>query len=235
MAELSPQKAYNILVDYCDKIARSKYILSTTAIKNMLRFIANTPCLYNYVAKCNQSIKFKDEYFKFIGDDTINLPTNPMAVVAVVTALLYDFDRGNIDMDRFLIKYYKMDDYEACYQRFCFTVLAGYARAFAGILDYKETVLDAEEEVTVDDYAKESVMPCVSKMIEIVEADAHISDKLRDDLLTILDGFYYSFELSRAKMVKVCWVGLCAVAKNYKPVQSYMREIKRNLENYALI
>lgn len=235
MADLTPQKAYEILVDYCDKVARAKYILSSTAIKNLLRYIANTPCLYNYVAKCNQSIVFKDEYFKFLGDDSLNLPANPMAIVSVVTALLYDFDRAKIDIDKFLRKYFNFDDYEARYQRFCFTILTAYARAFEKVITYKEAVIDAEEDVSVDNYAKESIMPYLSQMMEVVENDNHISDSYKKDIMIMLDGLYYSFELSRTKMIKVAWIGLTYTVKSYKPIQSYLKEVKKRLEQFALI
>ena len=235
MVDLSPQKAYSIFLDYCDEIAKSKYILSTTAIKNLLRFIANTPCLYNYIAKCNENIKFREEYAKFMGDKTLEIPSNPMATVSVISALLFDFDRNNVDIDRFLMKYYKYDDYGACYQQFCNTVLIAYAKAFGGVVDYKEKVIEGEEEKPVHNQAKETAMPFISKMMHIVEDDGNISDAFKEDLLTVLDGLYYSFDISRAKMIKVVWIGLSAMTKNYRPIQSYMRAVRLILEDYALI
>lgn len=235
MIELSPQKAYNIFLDYCDEMARSTYILSTTAIKNLLRFLANTPCMYNYIAKCNESIRFREEREKFLGDNSINIPSNPMAVVSMVSALLFDFDRNTVDIDKFLLKYYRYEDYGACYQQFCNSVLVAYARAFANVVDYKEKVIEAVEEKPVDNAVKESAMPYVNKMMRIVEEDQNISDEMRDELLTLLDGLNYSFDLPRAKMIKAVWIGLNLAVKKYRPVQSYMRDVKNILEDFALI
>ncbi len=235
MVELSPQKAYNIFLDYCDEMARSTYILSTTAIKNLLRFIANTPCLYNYVEKCNSSIRFREEYGKFFGENCVNIPSDPMAVVSVVTALLFDFDRNNVDIDRFLRRNYKYDDYGACYQQFCNTVLVAYARAFGGVVDYKEKVVEAVEEKPIDNLVKENAAPFVNKMMRIVDEDPNLSDETKEEWLTILDGLNFSFDLSRAKMIKAMWIGVYSVIKKYRPVQSYLREVKKILEDFALI
>ncbi|MDE6188904.1 MAG: hypothetical protein K2G37_01285, partial [Clostridia bacterium] len=227
--------AYDVLLDYCDEMARSTYILSTTAIKNLLRFIANTPCLYKYVEKCNSSIRFKEEYSKFFGDTGVNIPQNPMAVVSVVTALLFDFDRNNVDIDRFLRKFYKSEDYGKCYQAFCNSVLVAYARAFGGVLDYKEKVVEGEEEKPIDNGLKDQCVPYVNKMMRIVDEDSNLSDEAKEETLTMLDGLIFSFDLSRAKIINAMWIGLNALIKKYRPVQSYLREVKKILEDYALI
>ncbi|MDE7071092.1 MAG: hypothetical protein K2O86_03865, partial [Clostridia bacterium] len=158
-----------------------------------------------------------------------------MAVVSVVTKLLFDIDRNNIDMDKFLSAYYKYDDYSARYSHFCNTVLVTYAKAFGDVVSYKEKVVEAEEEKKVDNVVKEEVSPYITKMSHIVEGDSLISDAKKDEIITLLDGLYYSFDTQRAKIVKAMWIGLLAVADKYKPLQSYIKEVKRILQTYALI
>ncbi|MDE5548849.1 MAG: hypothetical protein K2J13_01205, partial [Clostridia bacterium] len=178
---------------------------------------------------------FREEYAKLFGENGVNIPSDPMAVVSVITALLFDFDRNNVDIDRFLRRNYKYDDYGMCYQQFCNTVLVAYARAFGGVIDYKEKVVEAVEEKPVNNLVKENATPYVNKMMRIVEEDPNLSDETKEDWLTMLDGLNYSFDLSRAKMIKAMWIGLDAVIKKYRPVQSYLREVKKILEDFALI
>ncbi|MCX4363251.1 MAG: hypothetical protein OSJ74_07715 [Clostridia bacterium] len=235
MIELSPSRAYSIFLNYCDEVAGSSYLLSARAIKNLLKFVASTPCLTAYLAKCNSSIKLNETYNSIFGENSLNLPVDDMAVVSVVTKLLFDIDRNNIDMDKFLSAYYKYDDYTARYSHFCNTVLVTYAKAFGGVVDYKERVIDAEEEKKIDNTIKEEVAPYISKMTHIVEDDELISDSLKDNIITLLDGLYYSFDTQRAKLVRAMWIGLISVADKYKPIQSYIKEVKKILDTYALI
>lgn len=235
MAELSPSKAYSILLNYCDDVASSSYLLSGRAIKNLLKFIASTPCLTNYISKCNSSIKLNETYNSIFGETSLNLPRGNMAVVSVVTKLLFDIDMDNIDMDKFLSVYYKYDDYSARYSHFCNTVLVAYAKAFGDVVTYKERVIEAEEEDKVDNIIKDEISPYILKMTHIVESDSLISDSKKDEIISLLDGLYYSFDTQRAKLVRAMWIGLLSVADKYKPLQSYMREVKKILDNYALI
>ena len=231
MIELSPNRAYSIFLNYCDEVANSSYLLSGRAIKSLLKFIASTPCLTNYISKCNSSIKLNETYNSIF----LILPQDNMAVVSVVTKLLFDIDRNNIDMDKFLAAYYKYDDYSARYSNFCNNVLVAYAKAFGDVVTYKEKVLEAEEEKKVDNVIKDEVSPYISKMTHIVEGDSLISDAKKDDIIALLDGLYYSFDTQRAKLVRAMWIGLLYVTDKYKPLQSYMREVKKILDNYALI
>ena len=235
MIELSPSRAYSIFLNYCDEVANSSYLLSGRAIQNLLKFVASTPCLTNYLAKCNSSIKLNETYNSIFGEATLNLPQDNMAVVSVVTKLLFDIDRNNIDMDKFLSAYYKYDDYSARYSHFCDTVLVTYAKAFGDVVSYKEKVVEAEEEKKVDNVVKEEVSPYITKMSHIVEGDSLISDAKKDEIITLLDGLYYSFDTQRVKIVKAMWIGLLAVADKYKPLQSYIKEVKKILQTYALI
>ncbi|MDE7191721.1 MAG: hypothetical protein K2O35_04575 [Clostridia bacterium] len=235
MIELSPSRAYSIFLNYCDEVANSSYLLSSRAIKNLLKFIASTPCLTNYISKCNSSIRLNETYNSIFGETSLNLPQDNMAVVSVVTKLLFDLDRNNIDMDKFLSAYYKYDDYSARYSHFCNTVLVAYAKAFGDVVTYKEKVLEAEEEKKVDNVIKEEVAPYISKMTHIVEGDSLISDAKKDEIISLLDGLYYSFDTQRAKLVRAMWIGLLSVSDKYKPLQSYLKEVKKILDNYALI
>ena len=95
--------------------------------------------------------------------------------------------------------------------------------------------MEAEEEKKVDNVVKEEVSPYITKMSHIVEGDSLISDAKKDEIITLLDGLYYSFDTQRVKIVKAMWIGLLAVADKYKPLQSYIKEVKKILQTYALI
>lgn len=235
MIELSPQRAYGIFLNYCDEVASSSYILSSRAIKNLLKFIAATPCLMTYISKCNSTIRLNETYDGIFGENTLNLPTDNMAIVSVVTKLLFDIDMNNIDMDKFLAAYYKYDDYTARYTHFCETVLVAYARAFGDVVNYRERVVEGEEEKKIDNAVREEVAPYLSKMTHLVEDDQNMSDAAKDEMITLLEGLYYAFDTQRAKLVKAMWIGLNAVVGKYKPIQSYLREIRKVLQTYALI
>ncbi len=110
-----------------------------------------------------------------------------------------------------------------------------YAKAFGDVVTYKEKVIEAEEEKKVDNVIKDEVAPYISKMTHIVEGDSLISDAKKDEIISLLDGLYYSFDTQRARLVRAMWIGLLSVADKYKPLQSYIKEVRKILDNYALI
>ncbi len=82
---------------------------------------------------------------------------------------------------------------------------------------------------------KEQLMPVILQFTEEIAADNALTDEAREDFYAMLEGLYYSLELSRAKMVKAVFLGLQAVMRDYRHGAPYIRTIKNVLRQFAII
>ena len=94
---------------------------------------------------------------------------------------------------------------------------------------------DAPDDNAVSEGVKEQLLPVIMQFTEAVAADNAITDDAREDFFTMLEGLYYSLELSRAKMVKAMFLGLTGVMRDYKNGAHFIRAIASVLKQYAII
>lgn len=238
MANEGIKQAYTGLVARCNDLAKGRFIMAGNAIKGLLRYLASNPSLMGYVAKCNTGVDYKQEFQAAVVGNSFKLPPSSRGVVALVTGLLYEFDRGTQSLHKFLKTFFRSDDIDQSFRMFCNSVITAYVLAFKNVLDDKEeekTARFGEGDFVVQDIVKENVVPYITSLTELVASDERLSDETRDDYITMLEGLYYAFEIASAKMVKVVWLGLRSVMEGYRNAYSYLDGMQALMQAYALI
>lgn len=236
MASKVVTQSYTIFIERCRGMVNSKFVMSSNSISNILQLIASVPCLTNYVQICSQNFDFNKEYNKATASLDFILPSENKKIVAFVTNLLFMFDQKKLDLTKFIKTYYSTNDFELSYKTFCDKVINPYMIAFKDILlEEDKAAPDYLDNTNVTEFAKNQCMGVITSLISIVSQDNNLSDEKKSDFLTMLEGFFYSFEISRAQMIKVVWIGLKNIMSSYRPAQSYLMSIEKVLQDYAVI
>ena len=238
MANESLKQAYTGFVSRCNDLSKGRFIMAGNAIKSLLRYLASNPSLMGYIAKCNTGVDYKKEFQAAVVGNSFKLPPSSRGVVALVTGLLYEFDRGTQSLHKFLKTFFRSDDIDQSFKMFCNSVITAYVLAFKNVLDEKDDEKAArfgEGDFVVQDIVKENVVPYITSLTELVVSDERLSDETRDDYVTMLEGLYYAFEIASAKMDKVVWLGLRSVMEGYRNAYSYLDGMQALMQAYALI
>lgn len=112
----------------CDELKKSKFIMATTKLKDVLKCIVNCPELYNlfstvtkdfnYPAMKQRCLVASDD--GYLAKYYITLPRSLYDRLAFLFCLLVEFDQGSINLNDFLARYFTEDgSYAASYRAFC--------------------------------------------------------------------------------------------------------------------
>lgn len=238
MSDTNLNQSYAVIVARCNDLCRGKFIVAGNSIKSLLRFMASDSTVMGCIAKCNTGIDYKDEFAKASNANSFRLPSNSRKTVALVIGLLYEFDRGTKNLYSFLKNYFRADDIDVSFSMFCNSIITPFVLAFKNVLDDKQEKEDSrfgQGDFVVSDIIKEKIVPYIVSVTETVAGDYKLDDDLKDDYITMLEGFYYAFEIASAKMVKAVWLGLNAVMNGYRNASSYLDAVEKILQTYALI
>ena len=118
-------------LDKCAEVRNCKFIMATTKIKDLLKSIVNSAELYevfNTVAAKFDYIAAKERCFiedkESFGRNKVVLPDTVGERLAFIFCLLVEIDRGDIQINSFLQKFYPKDgSYYASYHLFCDEVI----------------------------------------------------------------------------------------------------------------
>ncbi len=232
------QQVYSELAAHCNKIKEGKYLMSTGTITSLLRYITAQPALMSCLEKCNYGFRYSAELEAAMSGGIFKLPLGSKKVVALVTGLLFDMIRGTVNFHNFIKKYYRAATVDMSFDLFVGSVIMPYLMAFRNVLDGKgeeDSSLEEADDKPVGAGVKEQLLPLIMQFTEAVAADNALTDEAREDFYVMLEGLYYSLELSRAKMVKAMFMGLSSVMQDYKNGASYIRAIGKVLREYAII
>ncbi len=232
-------KAYIGLSELCRQIKDGRYVMSGNTIAALLKYIASQPVLLAAIERCNYGFGYANALDTALAGGTFKLPLGSRKIVALITGLLFEFDRGSVNMHNFIKTYYRSSDIGVSFDMFCTSVITPYCMAFNNVLSGDDDDLDSGE--IVDDNrpvragVKEQIIPLIISLTELVAADNTLDEECKEEYFTMLDGLYYSFELSRSKMIKVVWTGMNALMRDYKSAGAYLRGIHEILERYSVI
>ena len=116
----------------CEQLKKSKFIMATTRIKDLLKSIVNSPALYavfqaatsrfDYVSAKRRCFVASHEGFYDRG--RLVLPENKGERLAFIFCLLVEFDHDTINFNEFLLKFFPEDGgYYASFRSFCNAVI----------------------------------------------------------------------------------------------------------------
>lgn len=232
------QQVYSGLAARCNKMKEGKYLMSTGTMTSLLRYITSQPALMNCLERCNYGFRYATELETATAGNIFKLPLGSKKVVALVTGLLFEMVRGTINFHNFIKKYYRAATVDMSFDLFVGSVVMPYLMAFRNVLEgtaEEDSAADDDDDTAVGAGVKEQLLPLIMQFTEAVAADNSITDEAREDFYVMLEGLYYSLELSRAKMVKAMFLGLSSVMQDYKNGAAYIRAIRNILAEYAII
>ncbi len=137
----------------CEEVRNCKFIMATTKIKDLLKSIVNSAELYdvfNTVASRFDYMAAKERCFietdSSLGRSRIILPDTRGDRLAFIFCLLVEIDRGDIQINAFLQKYYPKDgSYYASYHMFCDEIIGNLESIIGDIFSQELAVRDVRE------------------------------------------------------------------------------------------
>lgn len=156
-------------LDKCGQLKRSKFIMATTRIKDLLISIVNSATLYelfhavtegfDYISAKRKCLVISHE--GLLDRSRLVLPENPADKLAFIFCLLVEFDHNTINFNEFLRRFFPEDgSYYSSFHSFCDKVITPFediiADLFRDELYGQQSVQDATRQAEQGDYSGQS-------------------------------------------------------------------------------
>lgn len=202
------------LVAVLDDMQNSSLILVDKKNKALLRCLAYYDEFRAVLAYCNQNFDYETEKkkaFQRIGDRKIlRLPKADKTLVALVSNLLVEFDDGKIDFVSFAGDQFPAATKQESYDSFFISVMEPFKLALVGLVveGIEGDVPEVSREVEfASEGLKQQTEYLLVAFVESVRAAA-LSETVRADLLTLLEGFAAALDSRDTLMIRSIWIGL---------------------------
>lgn len=119
-------------LDKCGELKTCKFIMATTKIKDLLKCIVNSPELYGLFDAVTKNFNYVEQKARCLvttdngvmRKSQVILPQTVGQRLAFIFCLLVEFDRGTLNFNDFLRKYFREDgSYFAGYRAFCENII----------------------------------------------------------------------------------------------------------------
>lgn len=211
-------------LEKCELLRKSKFIMATTRIKDILKSIVNSKTLYELFHAVTEKFDYitaKRRYLQtyqdgFLTKSMLVLPENPAERLAFIFCLLVEFDHDSINFNNFLQRYFAEDgSYFSSFHSFCDTVIGSMEELISDL--FREELEDKEEngqntaeapssnfKAAPDPEAAEK-LTVISLLIaneKQIIADSAMSDGEKRDGITMLNELEGAIRDSRAGSVE---------------------------------
>ena len=221
----------------------SRLIIVDRTISAFLSEIVANSELFNVLTDCTRATNFQAEFNKAITRDGFGmsfvLPHNKRHLVALITGLLFEFDKKSLSIVEFVTKFYPQESSHASYMAFCDKVITPYADAYR----YMLAPAEVEEEVVVEDKPVELLPEKVAEdcdywlrqMLDTIAGDNAMGEITRKDGTSLVKGLLYVLETLNPLLIKLVWLGLKNTLGNQQSVLRALKEVQSVLINYGVI
>lgn len=189
-------------IDKCDQLRSSKFIMATTHIKEMLMGIAASEELYELFSEVTKNFDYissKRQCFTVSGEGFAQrwkmvLPEQPADMLAFVFCLLAEFDRGSINFNDFLQRYFPQDgSYSSSFRSFCTAVILPFENIIKQLFEELPEQTETKAAATpaspnAEAARRNSVISLVISQERSVIQNSSMSDGDKRDGLAMLDG-----------------------------------------------
>lgn len=140
----------------CEQLKKSKFIMATTRIKDLLKSIVNSAALYELFHAVTERFDYlsaKRKYMitshdGFLSRSRLVLPDSPGERLAFIFCLLVEFDHDSINFNEFLRHFYPEDgSYYSSFHSFCDKVITALEEIIYDI--FKDELEEAPQESRV--------------------------------------------------------------------------------------
>lgn len=182
---ISTKEQVLTFLEKCDELKKSKFIVATTKIKDLLKCIVNSPELYRLFDTVTDNFNYLEQKSKclittsdgYLTKSYVSLPPTVGQRLAFIFCLLTEFDSDSLNFNEFLEKYFYEDSsYFSSYQSFCRVIITSLEDLIKQVYrDVFEEQTPVEERPTRAEYIYE-ILTCVE-----AEASFIYQSSLRDE------------------------------------------------------
>ena len=206
MANIQELKNFN---NACDEFVLGKYILVDLKITSILKIIAEDEKIANIVNTCLSSTDFnalcRQCLINTDGEYSIIMPNDEISIVSFVYNLLYRFKSGELDLYKFLKKYYNQDTVGSKeYTQFAQTAILPFKDAINSIYAKRHIIVESDD-FQINYYNRlMSTIKLVAKNVDAYKLN--IND--REEFTMLLNALYIASEKNDKKLVFSLMIGL---------------------------
>lgn len=247
---ITDEEKENIIDFYrsCDEMIEGRFILSDTKVSNILKCIVKSEVLYNLYSVCMKDFKFKTILSRCLAENPANggyfvMPEDEKEIVALVTCLLLEVDKKNINLQTFVTEnFFSPDGYNISYNNFALTVLVTYKTAIKNLIGVDENgnvedvediageQLEIEEEpIETDKNTKILLANLIMNIQELhngINDDSKIKYSDKEELLIVLKALDRAVHLEELLIINALLVPLEHSLKKNKKLSKLYENLK---------
>ncbi len=228
-------KSFNLL--YLE-LERSNFIMSNEIITKILKFVTTNEQLFFAVKHANQNFDFNSIFNESMASGRIKMPDDDYKIIVLVTKILFDIDRGNIEYLNFLKNTFPRKNISDSFIDFCGLIVFPYVKAFERVLSQRDRIVDADTNIQAKSLPRQLVELLNGNIISISDQlvnDKTLSDEVRREIYVILEGLHFAVESGNVMLIKSLWLGLKYALIANRAYTSQVKAFENELKNYSII
>ena len=228
-------KSFNLL--YLE-LERSNFIMSNEIITKILKFVTTNEQLFFAVKHANQNFDFNSIFNESMASGRIKMPDDDYKIIVLVTKILFDIDRGNIEYLNFLKNTFPRKNISDSFIDFCGLIVFPYVKAFERVLSQRDRIVDADTNIQAKSLPRQLVELLNGNIISISDQlvnDKTLSDEVRREIYVILEGLHFAVESGNVMLIKSLWLGLKYALIANRAYTSEVKAFENELKNYSII
>lgn len=232
------QELINSFKALFDEMQKAPFIMSNKVIVKILKLIASNDELKFVVDHANQLYNFSDLFNDSMINGNFIMPAEDYKIIVLVTGLLFNIDRGNVDYLSFIKTYFPNVGMAECFNDFCAAVIYPYVMAFERILSKDNKIVNIDSDAQSAPLSRQLVDQLNEYIISLSEQiafDKSLPDSRKDELFSILEGFNIVIENGNTITINAMWLGLKYALLLTKSFTSYIKLFETELKNYDII
>ena len=249
------EEQYQIFNDACDELQNSKIILADAKVSKLLRSIVSSPTLVEIVGDALVGYNFENEFSKCVTKDVdgltyLTLPSEPYKAIALVFSLLSEFDSHRLDLQEFILSYFKSENLTQSFENFNATMIApfqNYMNKWNDDANESTSGLDLEQTITEDeDIAPEDKEPAkdsptqlfsdlkviFEQIQETINSDSRLRQEQKDDLNITIEALQETLKLKNFKLLNALLISLNNMIGTLKSTKYYHQELQNRLAKF---
>lgn len=220
------------------ELEKSNFIMSNEIITKILKFVTTNEPLFFAVKHANQNFDFNSIFNESMASGRIKMPEDDYKVIVLVTKILFDIDRGNIEYLNFLKNTFPRVNISDSFVDFCSMIVLPYVKSFERVLSQADRVVDTKDNLKIEKLPRQLVDLLQGNIISISEhlfADKTLPVSRRQEIFVILEGLSFAVESGDAMLIKSLWLGLKYALLANKAYTSQVKAFENELKNYSII
>ncbi len=216
------------------ELQKTNLLNAMVGIKKVLIIIATEKDLTETLKNASVGFDFGTEFERAFIKNSICFDDDER-FVALVTALLYQLDIGNIKLEDFLSVAYPALDKKQAYQTFLEMIMLPYAQSFANLLSgqlnsgVRDTRPKDLEKINQD------IKLYITSMCQKVENNDTLEKIEKEEALTALYGFNYALGYNDTLLTRIVYSGLVNTLFLFRLSFEEMEEVAKLLKIYGVL